>query len=122
VYFGHRDTSGEGQTNGIVNMKCVSKQSSCDRRAAVLFAAALTASGALVDNNYVYGEATRDGTGRYYMGYEIAQVMGHRGADWLEPADRGRRTFWELREPSIGRAGMRPTFSPGLETSRRQPR
>ena len=33
---------------------------------------------------YVYGPATPDGTGKYYMGREISQVMGHLGADWLE--------------------------------------
>jgi hypothetical protein len=62
-------------------MKSVSTQIWCDWRAAALFAAALAASGALVDNDYVYWEANRDGTGKYYMGHEIAQVMGHRGAD-----------------------------------------
>ena len=40
--------------------------------------------------DYVQGPASRDGTGRYYMGREIAQVMSHRGAAWLERADRER--------------------------------
>jgi ubiquinone/menaquinone biosynthesis C-methylase UbiE len=30
-----------------------------------------------------------DGIGKFYMGREIAQVMGHRGAGWLERASRG---------------------------------
>lgn len=29
-----------------------------------------------------------DGIGKFYRGREIAQVMGHLGADWLERADR----------------------------------
>ncbi len=30
-----------------------------------------------------------DGIGKFYMGREIAQVMGHQGAEWLERAERG---------------------------------
>jgi SAM-dependent methyltransferase len=33
---------------------------------------------------YVRGPATVDGIGKYYMGREISQVMGHLGAGWLE--------------------------------------
>src|SRR5262245_30858053 len=29
-----------------------------------------------------------DGTGKFYMGREIAQVMGHLAADWLERPER----------------------------------
>ena len=29
-----------------------------------------------------------NGLGKFYMGREIAQVMGHEGADWLERSDR----------------------------------
>lgn len=32
--------------------------------------------------------ATRDGTGKIYLGREIAQVMGHRGISWLERSNR----------------------------------
>ena len=39
---------------------------------------------------YEQREPSRDGTGRFYMGREIAQVMSHRGAAWLERADRER--------------------------------
>ena len=39
---------------------------------------------------YEQGEASRDGTGRFYMGREIARVMDHRGAAWLERPDRAR--------------------------------
>ena len=30
----------------------------------------------------------RDGIGKFYQGREIAQVMGHQGADWLERPER----------------------------------
>src|ERR1043165_3986911 len=34
------------------------------------------------------GPKTRDGIGRYFMGREIAHVMGHQGASWLERPQR----------------------------------
>lgn len=38
---------------------------------------------------YQYQQPTsRDGTGKIYMGRDIAQVMGHRGAAWLERTGR----------------------------------
>jgi protein-L-isoaspartate O-methyltransferase len=37
---------------------------------------------------YEKGEKTRDGIGKYYFGREIAQVMGHQGASWLERPER----------------------------------
>ncbi len=37
---------------------------------------------------YSHGTPSRDGTGKLYMGREIAQVMGHRGASWLERPER----------------------------------
>jgi SAM-dependent methyltransferase len=37
---------------------------------------------------YQDGAKTRDGIGRYFMGREIAQVMGHQGAAWLERPER----------------------------------
>ena len=39
---------------------------------------------------YRDGPATPDGIGRYFFGREIAQVMGHMGAGWLERANRER--------------------------------
>jgi len=39
---------------------------------------------------YTEGPASEDGTGRYYMGREIARVMDHRGAAWLERPERER--------------------------------
>ena len=40
---------------------------------------------------YSIGERTRDGIGKYYMGREISQVMGHLGAGWLERPKREQR-------------------------------
>lgn len=34
--------------------------------------------------HYVLGKASKDGIGKFYMGREISQVMGHLGASWLE--------------------------------------
>ncbi|MBL9135976.1 MAG: class I SAM-dependent methyltransferase [Verrucomicrobiales bacterium] len=39
-------------------------------------------------SRYEQREAGRDGTGRFFMGREIAPVMGHLGAPWLERAER----------------------------------
>ncbi len=39
---------------------------------------------------YLEGPASRDGIGRRYLGREIAQVMGHLGAGWLERPERER--------------------------------
>ena len=39
-------------------------------------------------SGYSDGPASADGTGRRYMGREIARVMSHRGAAWLERDDR----------------------------------
>jgi ubiquinone/menaquinone biosynthesis C-methylase UbiE len=39
--------------------------------------------------DYVYrAEHDPDGIGKFYAGREIAQVMGHQGADWLERPER----------------------------------
>ena len=45
---------------------------------------------AAADGFYVYGKASRDGIGKYYMGREISHVMGHLGAAWLERPTRER--------------------------------
>jgi ubiquinone/menaquinone biosynthesis C-methylase UbiE len=37
---------------------------------------------------YTYREPTRDGIGKIYMGREIAHVMGHLAAGWLERPER----------------------------------
>lgn len=40
------------------------------------------------DSGYTRTAASPDGTGIVYMGREIAQVMGHAGASWLERPER----------------------------------
>jgi ubiquinone/menaquinone biosynthesis C-methylase UbiE len=40
------------------------------------------------DSVYAHRPASPDGTGKFYMGREIARVMGHSGADWLERDSR----------------------------------
>lgn len=35
-----------------------------------------------------HGEHDKSGIGKFFMGREIAQVMGHQGADWLERPER----------------------------------
>ncbi len=39
-------------------------------------------------SHYSEGTRTRDGIGKYYLGREIAQVMGHQGIGWLERDER----------------------------------
>lgn len=48
------------------------------------------------DSVYQTGKASRDGTGKFYMGREISQVMGHLGAAWLERPDREREERTDL--------------------------
>ncbi len=44
--------------------------------------------GTSTEQLYTQRSPSRDGTGRYYMGREIAQVMGYPGASWLERSSR----------------------------------
>jgi ubiquinone/menaquinone biosynthesis C-methylase UbiE len=69
----------------------------------ISLAAAVT--GAHADSTYVHREPSRDGTGKYYMGREIAQVMGHRGADWLERPERARD---EAPDELVRQLGLTP--------------
>jgi ubiquinone/menaquinone biosynthesis C-methylase UbiE len=45
---------------------------------------------------YTTTSPSSDGIGKVYMGREIAQVMGHLGASWLERAERAREEGTEL--------------------------
>ena len=47
-----------------------------------------------------------DGTGKFYMGREIAQVMGHQGADWLE---RPERAVTETPDQVIKQMRLKPS-------------
>jgi ubiquinone/menaquinone biosynthesis C-methylase UbiE len=74
--------------NGVVFMNSISKQSSWFGLAVVLCLAVTAAAATPADTTYVYRKPSQDGTGKYYLGREIAPVMGHRGSDWLERSDR----------------------------------
>jgi SAM-dependent methyltransferase len=43
----------------------------------------------------------RDGIGKFYLGREIAQVMGHQAADWLERPEREREERPDLLLPAL---------------------
>ncbi|WP_461067052.1 class I SAM-dependent methyltransferase [Spirosoma horti] len=45
---------------------------------------------------YRIGSASRDGIGKFYQGREIAQVMGHLGASWLERPEREQEERTDL--------------------------
>ena len=45
---------------------------------------------------YAWEKASRDGIGKFYMGREIARVMGHLGAGWLERPEREREERTDL--------------------------
>lgn len=47
-----------------------------------------------------------DGIGRFYLGREIARVMGHEGADWLERPDREAD---ERPDEVVAQMALRPT-------------
>ena len=59
---------------------------------AILLLAAANVLSVAQTGRPAYSQRTpsRDGTGKVYMGREIAQVMGHRGASWLERPERER--------------------------------
>lgn len=42
------------------------------------------------ENSYSFQTPSRDGTGKFYLGREISQIMGFQGMQWLERASRER--------------------------------
>jgi SAM-dependent methyltransferase len=46
-------------------------------------------------------EHSRDGIGKFYIGREIAHVMGHQAADWLERPERDKEEHTELLIESL---------------------
>lgn len=48
------------------------------------------------DSVYTYKKASADGTGKFYKGREIAQVMGFEGAAWLERNTRDKEENTKL--------------------------
>src|SRR6185369_5378794 len=69
---------------------------------------ALLANAAPAETNRYETRATHDrhGIGKFYLGREIAHVMGHEGADWLERPEREREEGTELLIKTL-------KFSPG---------
>ena len=55
---------------------------------------------------YTYKRPSFDGTGKVYMGREIAQVMGYQGSEWLERKDRAQE---EQPEVLVEALGLKPT-------------
>lgn len=51
---------------------------------------------------YVFTKPDRDGIGKRYMGRDIAHVMGHQGAAWLERGDRERQERTDLLVAELG--------------------
>ena len=51
---------------------------------------------------YETGRKTRDGIGKYYFGREIAQVMGHQGAEWLERPEREEEERTDVLVEALG--------------------
>ena len=72
-------------------------------RAAILFAL-LTAGPAAAQYSDI--PASDDGIGKVYLGREIAHVMGHEGADWLE---RPERISQEQPDRVIAAMELKPT-------------
>lgn len=61
-----------------------------------LAAGVFAADPAATTNRYEFRkEHDRDGIGKFYMGREIAHVMGHQAADWLERPERDQEEHTE---------------------------
>lgn len=58
------------------------------------------------NSTYGYKQPSSDGIGKVYMGREISQVMGHRGASWLE---RSNRITDEQPDMAVDALGLQPT-------------
>ncbi len=69
-------------------------------------APAITATPTATDAVYQQRSPSRDGIGKFYMGREIAQVMGHLGAGWLERPSRERE---EAPQTLIKALNLKPT-------------
>jgi ubiquinone/menaquinone biosynthesis C-methylase UbiE len=57
-------------------------------------------------DDYTTKNPASDGIGKIYMQREIAQVMGHQGADWL---DRTGRNLEDRPQKAIELLGLKPT-------------
>ncbi len=68
-------------------------------------AVAIADETAQAESVYSYSTPSRDGIGKIYFGREISQVMGHRGAAWLE---RQTRVLEELPDKAIAAMRLEP--------------
>lgn len=55
---------------------------------------------------YQYHSGSRDGIGKFYMGREVAEVMGHLGAGWLERPERQQEERTDLLADALA---LKPT-------------
>jgi len=76
---------------------------------AVLFLSSLVAlapekpTAEAATSRYTFRENhSRDGIGKFYMGREIAHVMGHQAADWLERPERQQEENTDLMVQLLG--------------------
>ncbi len=51
---------------------------------------------AIADTGYVFHNGSVDGIGKFYMGREIAHVMGASGSEWLERDERNKEENTQL--------------------------
>jgi precorrin-6B methylase 2 len=60
------------------------------------------------DPGYTFSRASADGIGKFYMGREIAQVMGASGIDWLERPQRQseENTDLAIKKMNLGPASV----------------
>ena len=66
----------------------------------------LPAQALISSKYYSYRPPSFDGTGKFYMGREISDILGHQGSDWLERADRSTE---EQPQKMITVLGLQPT-------------
>src|SRR4051812_5774128 len=74
--------------------------------ALILFLAAPVLAAAPDKDGYANTGVTLDGIGRSYMGREIAHIMGHEAADWLERPERAKEEGSTRLVPLLG---LKPT-------------
>lgn len=74
---------------------------------AVVFAACFTTAAIAADSGgYAHTPMTMENIGKSYMGRDIAYVMGHEGAGWLERPEREREEGTDKLLPLLG---LKPT-------------
>lgn len=75
------------------------------RAAALWSVLSLACLGAAAASPYTNAPASADGIGKFYAGREIARVMGHEGAGWLE---RPEREAEEMPQRLVAALALRP--------------